>query len=232
MKFLLSHSPRCCNHSYSISVYEGDRPSLNNKINNDIFVEGKYENDSPLDLETTLCEIKRRMKENGEDPDSSECREIYNLLYEALGCKQLYISKYTKMIEEIAKNMEDTIRDFYYKASNKIAVEYNGFFEYQDGPHDKPCRTQGFVYQISGTSLHTLKSGQEMHMIVINNGYSCMTSSVPLALFFNQEEADLFETKVNDALKYFSANELDWCNCVHEKHILNDDLKTFKHVNY
>ena len=229
MKFLLSHIPSCGNQFYSISVYEGDRPPLNGKISNDPFVKGDYEKEE-RDLETTISDIKRRMNNIGEDPDDSDCRDIYSLLYETL-CKQKYNSIYTKIIEDMITLLSNPISEFYYKKGKNIPVEHNGFFEFYEGTVDRPSRIQGFVYQISGTPINCIKSGQEIHIIKINNGDGCMTSTIPLALFFDDCEASLFENKVNDALKHFILEELGWCECIREKHVLNNDMTTFRISN-
>lgn len=233
MKFLLSRIPRCGNQSYDIEIYNGERTPLNGElIDTSKFREGYYTSpDTPL--ESVIENVKERMEEIGEDPDSDESREIYDMLYDPIiqNKKRRYISEYASMIRNMADTIGRIVRGYFeYKHQNKKIPENatSGFFEYTTDKSDKEI--QGFIIKSFDLPPTPLTAGNELYLIKINNGYGCMTSCWPIGIFFNRTEAELFEKKVKDAIKDFESDPAydNWCNCDLVKYLLRDDLKTFR----
>jgi len=236
MKFILSRYPSCCNHSYTIQIYDGVRKPLND-IPNDLSSHIEFKEGSHDSLESAIEYVKDRIEEIGDDPDHNEMSEIYGTLYMSMTRTDRKVSEYATMVRNVVDRIHRSVISYfnYKRQYNKIPdTPEAGFFEI---PNENKMLYRNsdlkalIIKSLDQTPLsEPLTAGQEIFLIKVNNGYGCMTTCIPLGIFFHRDEAELFKKKVEDAMMDFRSDpEYDnWCNCEFNQYVLQSDLKTFK----
>lgn len=227
MKLLICSTPRCGNHYYTISIYDGERSPLNKQVTDfSDLISGETEDvpQETFDLDLVI----EKMKDMGDDPDYSDSREIYDSLYDGYVRKRnpLYQSRYINEIETIIQPINNCYKIYSEREHDQNFLNTFGYFEYKVSDQ----RQRGMIFQTSG-SLHSLTPGMKLYVTKISNGQGCMTTTIPIAIFTDLHECNNFEQKVEDMLKSYESgtdNSSGWNACLKETYELNNDLKTFR----
>lgn len=218
MKFILKRTPGCGSSYDLCSIYDGNRNPINKQVTDfGNFTQGEYGKDDCYEniqnISKTLVEKMRKM---GDDPIYEEAREIYDLLYNEIKPPQ-YFSKYTQEIENIIYSV--------YR-NNKNDDQLFGFFAEQNG-------NQYMIFQSSGKNCE-LTPGMKIYVLHISNdrdGYCCMTTTLPIAIFTDESQCENFKEKVEDVIKSYESgipNDFGWDECMKVTYTLKDDAKTFR----
>lgn len=225
MKFIFTYYPSCGIPAYSLKPYDGVRKPLNilpsEMTKNELFVKCQKRErcEKSIELDIALIhDVKERILEIGDDPTVREMGEIYDMLYEPLAEQEHKVSRYSNAVKEIVNNIQSAI-SIHYKSIDRttqaaqtvisqkkeISVSpESGFFEIP-GTEFSEWKEGAIVMQTQDQNPITnesKESNRELYVIYIYEDYfdDCMTTSYPIGLFFNREEAELFKQKVEDAI--------------------------------